>query len=451
MSVEVIKKLSQRTLAYIASAVLFSTSILMILQGSASAVSQLTSRSVTMGSAVPSAATQTYTFGFTVPSVVIVQSMQFQFCDSPIAVACNGTNNPTIGATAVASQSGWSQTPAWASPTVVTDAGTGGTATANEIKITRTGGTSGSTESAVAKTIAFNTITNNATANKTFYVRIRLYSDSTWTTLVNDGKVAGSTTQSLTINARVQEQLSFCVGTTTTDAVGANGTQALRNAGNTADVTSCTLADGTSVDLGAISSTATSITPVAASPNGGDARNAYAMISTNAINGATVSYRAIPDTGGSLTGRLRVSGATCSGTSSLDASSGSNDQCFNSSTTQTVLAAGTEEFGMTIAGVSCFNVPAAGSGGYTCNYATPTNNLTPQAGYIGAAANAYGVTNGFAWRADGTAVTIASSTASTIKVISNEALILKFGATAATTTPTGSYTTVADFIALATF
>jgi hypothetical protein len=179
------------------------------------------------------------------------------------------------------------------------------------------------------------------------------------------------------------------------------------------------------------------------------------MLSTNATNGATVAYRAIPDTSGTATGRLKIAAGTCAGSNAFDAGSGTTDPCFNSSTTQTVVgsATGTEQFGMTIAGIGCYAVP---SSAYTCDYTAGNVNLRPQSGYIGGTFTAgstgtYNTTTGFTWQESGATVTIASSAASTVKVVSNEALVLKFGARASVTTPTGSYTTQADFIATPTF
>jgi hypothetical protein len=260
----------------------------------------------------------------------------------------------------------------------------------------------------------------------------------------------------------VQEQLTFCIGSGKTDAVGANAVAGganvniPRNYLDAANVTDCTSMTGGDLDLGSVTGTAQSISPVAA-VNGGDVRNAYAMLATNANGGTIVSYQSLNDASGTATGRLKVPGATCSGTSTLDATSGSNDQCFNSNTVQQALANGVEEFGMTIGGVSCYNVPSAASGGYTCDYTAGNVNLRPVSGYIGGTfvattSGTFGTGTGFAWQATGaTPVMIARSDLSTIKVVSNEMLILKFGAAGAITTPTGAYLTKADFIATPTF
>lgn len=116
---------------------------------------------------------------------------------------------------------------------------------------------------------------------------------------------------------------------------------------------------------------------------------------------------------------------------------------------------------MTIAGINCGSVSGTA---YTCTFASACTNLQPQSNYTGAAYNydsstdcsqghsaTYGTTNGYAWDDTGTYHTIASSGSSTQKVVSNEALMLKFAATAQVTTPTGIYQTQADFIATPTF
>ena len=386
---------------------------------------QLTTRSVTLSSAIPSAASTTYGFTFTVPVAGIVRSMQFQFCDTPIGTTCNGVNNPTLGTPGIAAQTGWAQTPAWAAPAVVTNAG-GGSATNNQINLTRTGGTSGTNETAIAKTVDFNAITNNATANRTFYVRIRLYTDVAYATLLHDGAVAGSTSQTLTINARVQEVQAFCVGSTTVD----NATTSVGAA--------CANITGTDVDMVVIDSGAVSVSPVAVL-SGGDNENGVAMIRTNAVNGAVIDYKAVQETS---SGKLKVVGATCTGVSITD-------QCFNSQgTTQAAFTSGTENFGMTVAGINCGSTTS-----YTCDFSAGTTNLVRDTQYDGDGTNTYqtGVLNSFAWDDTGTADRIASSAGSSVKVIDDEAMVLKFAATTGITTPTGQYTVQADFIAIPTF
>jgi hypothetical protein len=273
---------------------------------------------------------------------------------------------------------------------------------------------------------------------------MRLYNDAATqnaSTLVWEGAVAQSTSQTLNVSARVQERLAFCVGSTVTDDADASdlgGGDVPRNSDDSADLDDCSDVDGTNVNLGVVDNTL-SETPVATT-NGGNATNGIAMVNTNAVNGTVISYAALQESG---SGTLKVDGASCVGAASVI------DQCFNSAgATQGVIAPGVEQFGMTIPGINC----GSSSGvAYDCDYSAGDTNLVTQANYVGAGANAYNTTNGYAWVDDGTYTNIASSGGSTIKVIEDEALILKFGATAAATTPTGTYDVDIDFVATPTF
>jgi hypothetical protein len=287
--------------------------------------------------------------------------------------------------------------------------------------------------------MAINGFTNDAAVNTSYYTRVRIYSDA-GTTLKWEGVFAQSTSQTLTVNARVQERLDFCVGSTAV------------NDGTTSPGADCSAIAGTSVDVGNIESGNTNVSPVTAI-NGGSNENGIAMIRTNAVNGASVAYHSIADTS---SGALKVPGATCVAS---PVSNTGTDQCFNTASAQGAFTAGTEMFGMTIAGVNCASTTA-----YTCAYASDSYNLRRDASYDGDGTSTSFVTDanqvpgttsaGYAWDANpANVVTIASSTSapSGIKVIDDEALILKFAATSGITTPTGSYTVQADFIATATF
>ena len=295
------------------------------------------------------------------------------------------------------------------------------TAAANVLCISRT---QAAAESTAAKTITWDTQTN-PTAVASYYVRITLYSNATWTVggITDIGVVAYAIVNQLTTSARVQENLQFCVGTTTVDDA------------TTSPGGDCSNISGTNIDIGAVD-TSVSISPVAATPNSGNALNGIAMVKTNANNGTTVSYFAEQN---NSSGKLKVVGATCSGTSTTD-------QCFNSQgATQGTFTGGTENFGMTIGGINCGSTTA-----YSCAFASDTNNLKQSTNYVGNSSTAYGVTSGFAWVDTGATTTIANTPGS-VKVIDDEALILRFAATAAATTPTGSYSVVSTYIATPTF
>lgn len=373
---------------------------------------QLTSRSVTITTSKISQSGVTYTYGFTIPTAGAVQSISFHACTTPLGACTTPGGTVNMNAGTEASRSGWS------SATTFTRDGTGAgscTAAANVLCLTRTSATSESG----AKTLGWNTQTN-PTAVASYFIRVVTYSDTAWATPVDSGVVAYAIVNQLTVNARIQEVLNFCVGTTAID-----------NATSTPGA-DCSAISGTTVDIGVLDSTLINVSPV--NTNGGSNTNGIAMVRTNAQSGVTVSYFAEQETS---SGALKVVGQTCSGSSTTD-------QCINSSATQATFTAGTEAFGMTVAGTNCGSTDPAS---YSCAYASGTNKLDPTGQYIGAAANAYGTTNGFAWQTSGATTQIASSST----VVDDEALILKFAATPQITTPTGAYTVVSTYIATATY
>jgi hypothetical protein len=271
----------------------------------------------------------------------------------------------------------------------------------------------------------------NPSTNGSFYARIVTYATAagatgyvsnainTGGTAVDAGGVAMSTANQLTVNARVQEVLVFCVGTD--DANAAN---------DCSDIT------GNTVDLGVVQAGALSTSPVATS-QGGNNKNGLAMVRTNAVNGVTIDYFAeavTGDTGSTHMGALRVSGATCTGDGTF-ATGSKTDQCFNSSgTTQAVFGTSDEGFGMTSSSVDTTN--------------GTTTNLVRDTEYDGDGTNGAG--NGWAW-AQTTPDRLASSTASGVKVVDDEMLILRFAAQAAVTTPTGQYGVTSTYVATSSF
>jgi hypothetical protein len=196
-----------------------------------------------------------------------------------------------------------------------------------------------------------------------------------------------------------------------------------------------------------LDTSAINISPVAT--NGGDNQNGVAMVRSNAGNGTVIAYDAIQQTGTNHRGTLRISGSTCNAVSNTFV-----DSCINAAgTVQTPFTAGTEMFGMTIAGINSGSTTS-----YSCTYGTPpgnTCNVKPLNNYLGAgtsgSSEAFGSSNGFAWDESGTAVNIASSASSTVKQIDDEALIMKFAATPSITTPFGPYAAQTDFIAVPTY
>lgn len=400
---------------------------------------QMTLRSLTLSSGVPAKTGVVYDYAFTTATASAVQSVKFVACTSAFATYNRGGGTSTAGCTAPTGMNinqgtqqgtnGFGTTTAFSR---VTSTSGNCTPANNVLCINRTEATS---ESAAAKTVAWNTQTNPSTPNSAFYIGIYTYSDTGFSTAVDSGTVASAVVQTLTVSANVAEVLQFCVGSTTV------------NDATTSVAADCSAVAGTSLNLGTLDSSQINISPWAT--DGGDSNNGVAMIRTNAANGAAISYDAVQaGTGTNHLGTLRLTGASC------NVGTVSTDGCINAAgTSQIAFSAGDEKFGMTVAGVNC----GSNSGfSYTCDFSTGDTNLAPQTNYIGdtytqGTTGVFGTTNGFAWQESGAAVTIASSASSPVKQLDDEALILAFAATPAITTPFGSYSVQADFVAVPTF
>jgi hypothetical protein len=381
---------------------------------------QITSRSVTITTSKASAATVQYTYGFSPATAAAIQSIGFQACTTPLGTCTSpgGTISMNAGSQVGTVGGSWTNTTGFTRDA----AGAGGcTATTNMLCIKRT---QAAAESTAAKTVTWDTQTN-PTAVGSYFVRISLYSDTAWATGTDSGVVAYAIVSQLTINARIQEILNFCVGTTTI------------NDATTTPGADCSAITGTTVDIGVLDSGSVNTSPV--STNGGSSTNGLAMVRTNAQIGAVISYFSNQDTS---SGSLKVAGATCTGGDTTLATGVKTDQCINDSATQNVLAAGTENFGMTIAGTNCGSTSS-----YTCVLTSGSNKLHASGQYIGATTTSYGTSTGFAWNDTGTTTTIASSST----VVDDEALILRFAATPSITTPTGAYTVTSTYIATVTY
>jgi len=287
--------------------------------------------------------------------------------------------------------------------------------------------TAGSAETAISHILSWNGQTNPTYATSTsFYIGIYLYSDASFATPTDSGTVASAVIPALTIQAQVAEILVFCVGTTSVD----DATTAVGSA------SSCS---GSTVDLGTLDPTAINY-----SFTNGNNLNGVAILRTNAINGSAVFYDAIQDTGTAHLGALRIPGSNCTTVPG---------SCITSQgTSQGTFTAGTQKFGMTVAGTNCGTETAGGY--YACVYSGGSEHLVPQSPYVGRTGNYCSPSNcngnnGFAWDETGTAGKIAQ--ASSNNVVADEALILKFAATPSITNTFGAYQVKADFTAVPTF
>jgi hypothetical protein len=443
VKVRQILKEIKRTLYVVAGLFLISGGLSVSLTTGNVLAASINQRSVTLSTAVPSA-TASYTFGFVPGTAGAIQGLEFQACTLALGT-CTAPSGLSFSSATGGTVSGWTNATNFA----VDNTGANNCiAAANVLCAKRT--QAASEAASGVHTVVFSNITNPSgtggtctSTNCTFFIRISTYNLTTYTTgsLVDAGTVAGSTTQTLTLNATIQEQLAFCIGATAVnDATTTPGT--------------CASIAGTSVNLGVLSNSAVSVSPVTVANYNGNADNGVAELSTNASNGASISYSSIQQTGTLHQGALRVNGATCVAGTPV------TDQCINSAgTTKTTLTAGTEMFGMAIAGVNCGNVSGAA---YTCTFSSGAFNLNPTTNYncngiAKSSANTYPTTDlgevsgtttcSYAWDESGSSNTIASSTT----IVGGEALILKFAATPNIVTPTGAYTAQASFIATPTF
>ena len=418
------------------------TGLLPVILTNSAEAAQLSQRKITISSSVLSATSVSYAVSFRTTQTTVIRGLVVEICqNSPIVgIACTTTN----GVTATPTTGTVTFTNAGSSGDATFEVHANSTATGRYIVTDSDGATGGDGITPVTSadfTFSF-TATNpsgtsgTAGAVGSFYARILTYSTAAdasayvsatpGNNILDSGGIALSTVRQLTVNARVQEELEFCVGTIDNTVTNAATFQTY-NGSNACSGTAFSSSTPT-VDLGVVSSTSVSLSPVTS--NGGNSREGVFDVRTNAVNGATVTYFAQQD---SSSGRLKVTGQTCSGNSgAFDTTSGLTDQCFGSNATQsdfTVTAAGQqEEFGMT---------------GLPVYVLATTSNLTRDTNYDGAGTAA----GGLAWQQNGTTTTLATSST----VLDYEAVVLRFAARSAATTPTGQYTVVSTYVATGLF
>lgn len=419
-----------------ASVIVGAAAILPLLAGSANAA-QITSRSLTLGSGVPSAVT-TYAFSFQLPSATTVKSFSAQACTAAVGACSTPAGFSITGSTISVAPANMGSGGAW----------TVNTGTAGQLRMANGSNTGSPTGTS---TVTFGSVTNPSTANTAFFLRLTTYSDATWTTAIDTGTTAAAVVQTLSVNAAVAEILNFCVGNTGVDNMTSDPTSGSHD---------CTSISGTSVNLGTLDTGHVNVTPVSSNCTAGDcSKNGIAMVRSNAGTGVIIYYDTLSQSGTNHTRALRVAGDTCD---AANPSTSITDTCFNSKgwngsvATAGTLTAGTESFGMTIPGINCGSTTS-----YTCT-GSSNSNLVRQSNYNGdGSTNTYTAeanqavttttTNKYAWDESGSAIPIASSASSATKVVDDEALILKFAGTPSITTPFGSYTAKADFTAVATY
>ncbi|NTW61550.1 hypothetical protein HGB24_02600 [Candidatus Saccharibacteria bacterium] len=201
-----------------------SISTLTVYYPSLAAASQITARSVVIGSSVASANTS-YNFTFTAPTSTTIKSISFQACDT-----ASGTCTQTGAASGFSSGSATLN----GQPT---NLGSGGTWTINTTDTTalKILNNSNTGSPSAASTVNFSTVHNPSATNSTFFLRITTYSDSTWTTSIDTGNVATSTAGQITVTASVDETLTFTL-TSDTVALGTLSTSSTKSGTSTFSV-----------------------------------------------------------------------------------------------------------------------------------------------------------------------------------------------------------------------
>ena len=162
---------------------------------------QITNRKVVIGNSAPSANT-TYVFTFTVPTTTAVKSASITACTAASG-ACTTPSNFSASAATLSSQpSGLGATTGWTLSN-----------TAGAFKLLN--GTN-ATLSAGSQTVSFTGVVNPDSLNSTFFLRIATFSVNDWTTgAIDTGVVAASTAGAVTVNASVDETLTFTLVATT--------------------------------------------------------------------------------------------------------------------------------------------------------------------------------------------------------------------------------------------
>ena len=218
--------------------------------GMASAT-QITARTVTLGSSAPSAVT-TYAFGFTVPTNTAVKSASFTACTTASGTCTTPAGFSITGSTLTAQPTGLGAAAGW----------TANTATAGSLRILNA---SNATVSTGTQTVSFSTVTNQNVANATFFIRMATYSDTAWTTAIDTGTVAASTAGQITVTASVDETLTFTLAAATV-ALGTLNTAAT-GSGTSSMTASTNAATGYAITVnGAVPTSGTNTIPALASP-----------------------------------------------------------------------------------------------------------------------------------------------------------------------------------------
>lgn len=221
----------------------------------------ITGRSVVLSNSAGGATGVTYSLSTAaLPTTgTAVKSMQIQLCTT-VSGACTTPAGFTSTSSTLASQpTGLGAAAGW----------TVNSATAGSLRVLNA---ANATTPSGAVAVVWNGVTNPTATNTTFYGIITTYSDSAWTTPIDTGSVALSTSTQIQVALTVGETLTFCTGTSITG-------------------TNCGTATGSLVSLGngSTTATATGTSIMAASTNGSTGYSVTVAGTTLTSGGNTIT------------------------------------------------------------------------------------------------------------------------------------------------------------------
>lgn len=162
---------------------------------------QITNRKVVIGNSAPSAVT-TYNFTFTVPTTgTPIKSASFTACTTASGACTTPSNFSALAATLTSQPTGMGAAAGWTLSN-----------TAGAFKLVNA---ANATNPSGSQTVNFTGATNPDSANATFFIRMATFSVADWTGALDDGVVAASTAGVVTVNATVDETLTFTLAATT--------------------------------------------------------------------------------------------------------------------------------------------------------------------------------------------------------------------------------------------
>lgn len=215
---------------------------------------QITSRSITLSTSAGDASGVSYSLATSaLPTTgTSIKSLEIKFCTAASGACVTPAGFSTTSSTLSSQPSGLGSTSGW----------TINTATAGSLRISNG---ANSTNPSGAVSAVFGSVHNPTAVNATYYGIVTTYSDASWSTAIDTGTIALSTTNQIQVGLTVSETITFCTGTSIT---GQN----------------CATAAGNTVNLGTGSTTATATgtSILAASTNGS---TGYSIT----VNGNTLS------------------------------------------------------------------------------------------------------------------------------------------------------------------